>query len=130
MISIHAPRGGSDQDGDVLSSLDFLISIHAPRGGSDCTAMIPRAAAVAFQSTLPVGGATAFLPSGLPVTRISIHAPRGGSDAQIIISIKNDCISIHAPRGGSDLYCSSVQLYFFLFQSTLPVGGATLACFS
>ena len=34
MISIHAPRGGSDGDGSTLGKY-ITISIHAPRGGSD-----------------------------------------------------------------------------------------------
>ena len=34
-------------------------------------------------------------------------------------------ISIHAPRGGSDVFCCSMYLMQALFQSTLPVGGAT-----
>ncbi len=34
-----------------------------------------------FQSTLPVGGATGFLEEVRACIKISIHAPRGGSDA-------------------------------------------------
>ena len=58
----------------------MLISIHAPRGGSDrfrvsaCSALMP------FQSTLPVGGATSAHNPQSSVKGISIHAPRGGSD--------------------------------------------------
>ena len=33
-ISIHAPRGGSDQTSDTFLAR-IIISIHAPRGGSD-----------------------------------------------------------------------------------------------
>ena len=36
-------------------------------------------------------------------------------------------ISIHAPRGGSDLPSDLTALKICLFQSTLPVGGATIA---
>ena len=56
-----------------------------------------------FQSTLPVGGSDSRAISGETEARISIHAPRGGSDAFVL------------PMPG----CS------VLFQSTLPVGGAT-----
>ena len=79
-----------------------------------------------FQSTLPVGGAT-----------------------ERHVSERRQCqISIHAPRGGSDRFCqSSARRYVHFnprspwgerqasrwglppqggFQSTLPVGGATL----
>jgi len=82
-----------------------------------------------------------------PLT-ISIHAPRGGSDcvAYCILFIHN--ISIHAPRGGSDFsmpFSMTFPGYFNprspwgerlaqleeqrlckSFQSTLPVGGATI----
>ena len=57
-----------------------------------------------FQSTLPVGGATAeYAFNQLPVD-ISIHAPRGGSDGISIAADGKLRISIHAPRGGSDEY--------------------------
>ena len=80
-----------------------------------------------FQSTLPVRGATVWMPSSLaswekgfqstlPVrgatlswialacwTSISIHAPREGSDgAADASSTRCTAISIHAPREGSD----------------------------
>ena len=56
IISIHAPRGGSDVS-DSLMLCPARISIHAPRGGSDH--IVPRMALI---------------------HTISIHAPRGGSD--------------------------------------------------
>ena len=57
-----------------------LISIHAPREGSDAGKRISMARHQRFQSTLPVRGATTIR---LPKARngeISIHAPREGSD--------------------------------------------------
>ena len=56
-----------------------------------------------FQSTLPVGGATAW------------ERDLNGESA----------ISIHAPRGGSDDYLLGNTTVVKVFQSTLPVGGAT-----
>ena len=78
---------------------------------------------------------------------ISIHAPRGGSDVHAVILPAAEVISIHAPRGGSDrggilemfvdwnfnprspwgerLLTSGILTFQALFQSTLPVGGAT-----
>ena len=79
-----------------------------------------------FQSTLPVGGATVMLPSAAGSGSISIHAPRGGSD--FVHEIANaivDVISIHAPRGGSDSITAWTKPQPTIFQSTLPVGGAT-----
>ena len=43
--------------------------------------------------------------------------------------LKPEAISIHAPRGGSDLHALSIASHAVTFQSTLPVGGATLASF-
>ena len=57
VISIHAPRGGSDLLVPCLPTVTPIISIHAPRGGSD------------------VDGHSDF-----EEITISIHAPRGGSD--------------------------------------------------
>ena len=83
---------------------------------------------------------------------ISIHAPRGGSDAVNPSSRRGrKYISIHAPRGGSDAVQPlqagvhtanfnprsprgerrnrpSFAILSSVFQSTLPAGGATLAC--
>ena len=56
---------------------------------------------------------------------ISIHAPRGGSDQMVAIVFLSLVISIHAPRGGSDKSTTSDVNHDFVFQSTLPVGGAT-----
>ena len=101
-----------------------------------------------FQSTLPVGGATIRFPPTMGCVTISIHAPRGGSDRIITINIQGITISIHAPRGGSDdkevirclnrynfnprspwgerLKRHGLQPHLYtVFQSTLPVGGAT-----
>ena len=58
IISIHAPRAGSDL---VLSNFllrPFGISIHAPRAGSDVKKRHKVAIAKLFQSTPPVRGAT------------------------------------------------------------------------
>ena len=104
VISIHAPRTGSDDSAANLyqrikkfqstlpargataqgeTSNQFLcISIHAPRTGSDharhsCWAALP------FQSTLPARGATSEMFALLSsIHSISIHAPRTGSDRQ------------------------------------------------
>ena len=61
MISIHAPREGSDHPGPAGTPLSF-ISIHAPREGSDRQRLL----------------------SGPPKHSISIHAPREGSDSKHI----------------------------------------------
>ena len=81
----------------------FLISIHAPRVGSDQKPQRGLYIENIFQSTLPVWGATAAAVSESAEDRISIHAPRVGSD-------KEEC---------------SHAVAYTKFQSTLPVWGAT-----
>ena len=123
-ISIHAPRVGSDDD-DPNMVLDTPISIHAPRVGSDATSTIIIRASSIFQSTLPAWGATGLERPECRVSPISIHAPRVGSDDGQWTSEAAVAISIHAPRVGSDRITSAPQKQCFAFQSTLPAWGAT-----
>ena len=58
-ISIHAPRAGSDVVADSAEQKSIEISIHAPRAGSDCRSWSNFPQPLIFQSTLPVRGATA-----------------------------------------------------------------------
>ena len=124
-ISIHAPRGGSDMR-RISSDLYGIISIHAPRGGSDLLNNCHWFVNIQFQSTLPVGGATRvyiMVPKG--ARDISIHAPRGGSDA---INARN-VSAMHnfnprSPWGERPSIIDDVRPPE-VFQSTLPVGGAT-----
>ncbi len=60
---------------------------------------------------------------------ISIHASRGGSDIYVPDKEVFAAISIHASRGGSDSAYSAAGLPVMIFQSTLPVGEATIYCF-
>ena len=101
-----------------------------------------------FQSTLPVWGATCLRPQHPDAGGISIHAPRVGSDPRDTDSVLGSqyfnprspcgerqlrdlgkavpvCISIHAPRVGSDALPALILPRGLLFQSTLPVWGAT-----
>ena len=58
--------------------------------------------------------------------QISIHAPRVGSDGAVHLVDVVLLISIHAPRVGSDPVFHKRLLKVKIFQSTLPVWGATL----
>ena len=81
-----------------------------------------------FQSTLPVRGATQALALTALPEPISIHAPRAGSDLRKrSFGVPLDLISIHAPRAGSDMKKYGWTEQEFIFQSTLPVRGATAA---
>ena len=103
VISIHAPRVGSDELQE-LEITQWDISIHAPRVGSDVLADEENNTEII----------------------ISIHAPRVGSDGLGKPYSSARVISIHAPRVGSDSTTVIVPILNFLFQSTLPVWGATV----
>ena len=78
-----------------------------------------------FQSTLPVRGATKDAPIETITGDISIHAPRAGSDP--LISTLSASLLYFNPRSpcGERLYNYHADKVFILFQSTLPVRGAT-----
>ena len=101
LISIHAPRVGSDGH-DARLPRFVRISIHAPRVGSDYL------------------GLALFQTFG-----ISIHAPRVGSDPSVL----GACCRGHNfnPRSpcGERPYTAARHAYHRIFQSTLPVWGAT-----
>ena len=98
----RSPCGERPTATSTNNSSDW-ISIHAPRVGSDT-----------------VGDVDVGI-TGL----ISIHAPRVGSDLEAYRLELGMDISIHAPRVGSDILLSSLKTTALLFQSTLPVWGAT-----
>ena len=78
-----------------------------------------------FQSTLPVGGATMGGKCSEYQCRISIHAPRGGSDSSASGGgARNDDFNPRSPWGERPIPLVGVG-NFVVFQSTLPVGGAT-----
>ena len=128
----------------------LAISIHAPRVGSDPDGSFFIRALAAFQSTLPVWGATSahrpdrycrgyFNPrspcgerqpaqgqSCAPRTFQSTLPVWGATWISSHIAMLQFKISIHAPRVGSDLPTQGVIIRGWVFQSTLPVWGATL----
>ena len=61
IISIHAPRTGSDEPNLYIYLLLSTISIHAPRTGSDLQLFAEFFFKFVFQSTLPARGATISL---------------------------------------------------------------------
>ena len=102
-ISIHAPREGSD-----LVRQDEVgpghISIHAPREGSDVgVGQAQPPAPGHFYPRSPRGERPTCETVPANPKRISIHAPREGSDgSRRSIRSQRVGISIHAPREGSD----------------------------
>ena len=102
VISIHAPREGSDQCEETLRITITVISIHAPREGSDPARSVDPGEA-----------------------GISIHAPREGSDlAQDNPAAKNTTFQSTLPARGATKRGNSM-FHALSFQSTLPARGAT-----
>ena len=147
LISIHAPRRGSDPADGAIKTIP-RISIHAPRRGSDLFRHTEDHQHADFNPRSPQGERHKSIIIPLFCTSISIHAPRRGSDLRQAFQIQKLYISIHAPRRGSDAQLLKVTLpivyfnprspqgerhaekYDILkaqrFQSTLPAGGATV----
>ncbi|SPU26666.1 Uncharacterised protein [Bifidobacterium bifidum] len=83
--------------------LGLLISIHAPRMGSDFARRIHRLAHSHFNPRSPDGERLSRRYDFFHIWKISIHAPRMGSDPGIHCAPPHlQAISIHAPRMGSD----------------------------
>ena len=83
-----------------------------------------------FQSTLPVGGATILLFCSQSYHLISIHAPRGGSDITLIKRRKTaGDFNPRSPWGERPVDTLAIAMVV-TFQSTLPVGGATIDGFT
>ena len=125
-ISIHAPRGGSDNLSMCEMFNYFYFNPRSPRGERLAIALAMETPPE-FQSTLPAGGAT---PNGerpfLPLLIISIHAPRGGSDCILLTKLlRSKSFQSTLPAGGATPR-HTVSLPYWRFQSTLPAGGATI----
>ena len=56
---------------------------------------------------------------------VSIHAPNEGSDEVGADHLRFGDVSIHAPNEGSDAVTVGVCVAVMVFQSTLPMKGAT-----
>ena len=81
LISIHAPRTGSD--GKTISRIDWAGRHFNPRSphGERPVTVSDKSPSPLFQSTLPARGATTPPTSPMAQSQdISIHAPRTGSD--------------------------------------------------
>ena len=103
LISIHAPLAGSDS----LRPQNYDIPVNFnPRSpcGERLASFDHDLMEQAFQSTLPLRGATNAIREEEKALAISIHAPLAGSDDNAKLDLEN------AP----------------LFQSTLPLRGATI----
>ena len=102
MISIHAPREGSDEANlpQLMDTGLFLSTLPARGATLDRLAQVGDAAN--FYPRSPRGERRVDHPPAAVQPLISIHAPREGSDLQVDELTAGVDISIHAPREGSD----------------------------
>ena len=99
LISIHAPRRGSDPEIHHDTGSDHDFNPRSPQGERH-----PQWLAQEIQNT------------------ISIHAPRRGSDLPVLLLAEAAAISIHAPRRGSDPSVSSFRSFSLHFNPRSPQG--------
>ena len=124
LISIHAPRAGSD-----IAHLLQLANLRDFNPRSPCGERLTRnytsPAINQFQSTLPVRGATQVLAASQGKQSISIHAPRAGSDDRpaTLPGVPMN-FNPRSPCGERLMAIEGIEKDF-KFQSTLPVRGAT-----
>ena len=99
------------------------ISIHAPRVGSDRQRVSKNIQEAAFQSTLPVWGATAGVQLLLPASALfQSTLPVWGATCRERRIRECIFISIHAPRVGSDNGRMAVFLQIRHFNPRSPCG--------
>ena len=124
LISIHAPREGSDKR-IKRKPAHLLISIHAPREGSDQGQLARRGSLVQFLSTLPARGATHSGYLGrLARGYFYPRSPRGERPSAIFVWLFQVLFLSTLPaRGATD--ATACKVTEILFLSTLPARGAT-----
>ena len=97
------PARGATATGTVYQPGYFLISIHAPRTGSDAALRHKHSNRQRFQSTLPARGATGHLVETAPdLYHFNPRSPHGERPVFRHCRRNGHGISIHAPRTGSD----------------------------
>ena len=106
----------------------LLISIHAPRAGSDSHIFSPHFGQSIFQSTLPVRGATRESMAGnIRYTPFQSTLPvRGATERRGVIIPPIFLFQSTLPVRGATRARPPIRAYAEQFQSTLPVRGATV----
>ena len=150
LISIHAPRTGSDPDARTLGRRERPFQPTLPARGATQISP-PDESRSRFQPTLPARGATSARNQRTPTGAISTHAPRTGSDRK---GQENDrhttdfnprsphgerrqsppeppeppAISTHAPRTGSDQRLPCKTARFLCISTHAPRTGSDSFC--
>ena len=124
-ISIHAPLTGSDVDCAPVGSAS-TISIHAPLTGSDISSISTENHLRHFNPRSPYGERLLGMETVYCALAISIHAPLTGSDPSL--SFLESSVRVFQStlplRGATKINISTTCNT--RFQSTLPLRGATV----
>ena len=125
LISIHTPHAGSDHDWCWCCWRYNPISIHTPHAGSDGRDSKYIFFTDNFNPHSPCGERPrVYAPAWTAGGDFDPHSPCGERLRVKHTLRRKLTISIHTPHAGSDLISiSSFSVY--LFQSTLPMRGAT-----
>ena len=123
-ISIHALRKESDPGTLRLTKRSKNFNPHSPCGERP-PPWPSRHAPYDFNPHSPCGERRGLQDAFGFVHGISIHTPLAGSDETRMGVQQSRNISIHTPLAGSDRPYTSSPKYSLLFQSTLPLRGAT-----
>ena len=121
IISIHAPREGSDDDRQITWDDLSDFNPRSPRGerrGPE-SGIVQRGR---FQSTLPARGATPARPSWRLRSTFQSTLPARGATASPWNSLEIPHISIHAPREGSDSGINTFIWFVCHFNPRSPRG--------
>ncbi len=124
LVSIHAPRVGSDPPGRPRPQCWHRFNPRSPRGERPHTESM-FAVLICFNPRSPRGERPSTLAVDSCPVIVSIHAPRVGSDHDRYRAALRARVSIHAPRVGSDDGKRLPMADKTKFQSTLPAWGAT-----
>ena len=124
LISIHTPLAGSDFLSTVFNIRNY-ISIHTPLAGSDLFRKNCSPLSCNFNPHSPCGERLPRLNIIAPFHPISIHTPLAGSDIKSLKSLNVVAIfQSTLPLRGATLSLST-RSACSIFQSTLPLRGAT-----
>ena len=121
----HSPCGERLFTPPILPEVTIFQSTLPLRGAtSPCS--LPFAATWEFQSTLPLRGATQQrIARSVQHRYFNPHSPCGERPLTRPTAACSYVISIHTPLAGSDLRTYNSCNFQYVFQSTLPLRGAT-----
>ena len=116
------PVGGAT-NGRIKARGCLIISIHAPRGGSDSSSRLNSDRTNHFNPRSPWGERLAWFMVPSFGRTISIHAPRGGSDGNHISRYADNYdFNPRSPWGERRLICRSSLLFRQNFNPRSPWG--------